>query len=270
MKENLFTIGEVAKIKQIHPKSLRYYESIGILTPAKIDPETKYRYYTQQQLDLVGLIQLCVDLDIPLKLLKQFSDETGNKIELAQLFAYSKTAAEVKIKKLQQSLAYLDSFEQELQQNQSLPPTAEQFSQKQEQQKQYYCVKLPGFPSITNYWLNFQTLQAEVIQAGFTKSYENGIIMRREDDQTYGYYQFIEILTTTEHQQENIFIIPAGTYTGRIIAETAVTEAENQQFFEQDPQLELLVFTEYVLGVFNIEAFSFKMKFIRKHDEQSS
>ena len=37
MKEYL-TIGEMARIKKISIKSLRYYERIGILIPEKINP----------------------------------------------------------------------------------------------------------------------------------------------------------------------------------------------------------------------------------------
>ena len=38
--DGYMTIGEVAKVKQISIKALRYYEKIGILKPAYCDPDT--------------------------------------------------------------------------------------------------------------------------------------------------------------------------------------------------------------------------------------
>ncbi len=42
----LFSIGKLAKLTGVHIQSLRYYETIGILRPAMIDPDSGYRYYT--------------------------------------------------------------------------------------------------------------------------------------------------------------------------------------------------------------------------------
>ena len=57
MKEYL-TIGEVARIKKVSIKSLRYYEHIGILIPEKINPENGYRYYSREQLFNCGYDQI--------------------------------------------------------------------------------------------------------------------------------------------------------------------------------------------------------------------
>ena len=48
--DGYMTIGEVAKVKQISIKALRYYEKIGILKPAYCDPNTGYRYYKNEQM----------------------------------------------------------------------------------------------------------------------------------------------------------------------------------------------------------------------------
>ncbi|MFR3273445.1 MAG: MerR family DNA-binding transcriptional regulator [Slackia sp.] len=36
MKNELLSIGEVSRMKGVSPKSLRYYEQLGILTPARV------------------------------------------------------------------------------------------------------------------------------------------------------------------------------------------------------------------------------------------
>ena len=43
----LYRISEVAGLMGIHPKTLRYYEEQGILTPTHVDGRTGYRYYDQ-------------------------------------------------------------------------------------------------------------------------------------------------------------------------------------------------------------------------------
>ena len=48
-----FTISEFAKLRDININSLRYYERIGVLTPAYTDPDTGYRYYTPDQLSIL-------------------------------------------------------------------------------------------------------------------------------------------------------------------------------------------------------------------------
>lgn len=76
MKDYL-TINEFAKLRNVNANSIRYYEKLKILMPAWIDPQTKYRYYLPEQLDLLDTISLCIKLGIPLKNLKNYVDENG-------------------------------------------------------------------------------------------------------------------------------------------------------------------------------------------------
>lgn len=45
-KENLLSIGALSKQTGVHIKSLRYYDSLGILRPAYVDSSSGYRYYS--------------------------------------------------------------------------------------------------------------------------------------------------------------------------------------------------------------------------------
>ena len=40
--QGYLSISDFAKLRNVHPKSLRYYERIGALIPAYTDPETGY------------------------------------------------------------------------------------------------------------------------------------------------------------------------------------------------------------------------------------
>lgn len=48
-----FTIGEIAKICGITPRQLRYYDTAGIIKPSYRNPESGYRYYTEDQIELL-------------------------------------------------------------------------------------------------------------------------------------------------------------------------------------------------------------------------
>lgn len=53
----MLSIGQFSKICQVSIKTLRYYDKIQLLTPARIDPDTGYRYYHNDQLPKMLLIQ---------------------------------------------------------------------------------------------------------------------------------------------------------------------------------------------------------------------
>ncbi|MCL2222593.1 MAG: MerR family DNA-binding transcriptional regulator, partial [Oscillospiraceae bacterium] len=48
-KSGLLSIGDISKFTGVSIKALRYYERIGILKPAYVDPDSLYRYYNFNQ-----------------------------------------------------------------------------------------------------------------------------------------------------------------------------------------------------------------------------
>jgi DNA-binding transcriptional MerR regulator len=54
----MFKIGEFSKLSNIPVRSLRYYESLELLSPRKTDPISGYRYYTADRLDRANTIRL--------------------------------------------------------------------------------------------------------------------------------------------------------------------------------------------------------------------
>lgn len=71
-KENLFSIGEVSKMFHISISSLRHYETIGLLTPEYIAPDSGYRYYGAEQFEVLNTIRYLRVLDMPLSEIKDF------------------------------------------------------------------------------------------------------------------------------------------------------------------------------------------------------
>ena len=108
---NLLSIGELAKLRDINVQSLRYYEKLGILIPAYINPETGYRYYSLEQIMILDTIILCIDLGIPLKDLKNYVNADG-ELEFEHLLKDGKKLAKEKIRKIESNI---DSINRTLQ-----------------------------------------------------------------------------------------------------------------------------------------------------------
>ncbi len=57
MEKFYFTIGEISKLYNIPPKTLRYYDSVNLFAPSKVDPENNYRYYSVEQFEMLNSIK---------------------------------------------------------------------------------------------------------------------------------------------------------------------------------------------------------------------
>jgi DNA-binding transcriptional MerR regulator len=51
-----YRIGEFADLSGVPAKTLRFYDEIGLLRPAAVDPRTRYRLYLPQQLEELASI----------------------------------------------------------------------------------------------------------------------------------------------------------------------------------------------------------------------
>ena len=53
----MLTVGQFSKICQVSTKTLHHYDKIGLVKPEQTDKFTGYRYYSEEQLPLMLLIQ---------------------------------------------------------------------------------------------------------------------------------------------------------------------------------------------------------------------
>jgi effector-binding domain-containing protein len=67
----VFKIGEFSKLSQVPAKTLRYYDQIGLLRPARVDRFTGYRYYSARQLPRLNRILALKDLGLSLDQIAQ-------------------------------------------------------------------------------------------------------------------------------------------------------------------------------------------------------
>ncbi|MDC7232733.1 MAG: MerR family transcriptional regulator [Spirochaetales bacterium] len=62
----MYSIGEFSRMNRITPRTLRHYDSLGLLSPARIDSWTGYRYYDASQLPRMQQILTLRDLGFSL------------------------------------------------------------------------------------------------------------------------------------------------------------------------------------------------------------
>lgn len=63
----MIRIGDFSKISRVTVKTLRYYDEVGLLKPARLDQLTGYRYYTYEQLPRLNRILALKDLGFSLE-----------------------------------------------------------------------------------------------------------------------------------------------------------------------------------------------------------
>ncbi|CCK30270.1 regulatory protein [Streptomyces davaonensis JCM 4913] len=67
----MLTIGAFARACRLSPKALRLYDELGLLRPARVDPETGYRYYAPAQLEQARLMAWLRRIGMPLARIRE-------------------------------------------------------------------------------------------------------------------------------------------------------------------------------------------------------
>lgn len=70
----MFNIGEFARLGGVSIRTLRHYDEIGLLPPAKVDPATGYRAYSPVQLQQLNRIVALKDLGLSLTQIRHLLD----------------------------------------------------------------------------------------------------------------------------------------------------------------------------------------------------
>ena len=66
----IYKIGNIAKVMGVTTEAIRHYERMGLIKPEK-DPQTNYRYFTEEQLSQLLYIQRLSQMGISLQLIRE-------------------------------------------------------------------------------------------------------------------------------------------------------------------------------------------------------
>ena len=90
----MFRIGEFSQIARVSGRLLRYYDSIGLLRPVRIDPQTGYRYYSANQLPQLNRILALKELGLSLEQIGRMLDEKISADEIRGMLMLRKAELE--------------------------------------------------------------------------------------------------------------------------------------------------------------------------------
>lgn len=79
-QDHLIPIGRFARATALTVKALRHYDDAGLLRPARVDPETGYRYYSLGQIRAGAAISRLRALDVPLAEIAEMLEMDGGAL----------------------------------------------------------------------------------------------------------------------------------------------------------------------------------------------
>lgn len=248
-KKNLLSIGELSKITGVHIKALRYYDSLGILIPTYVDPDSGYRYYSFYHKALVDAIKFCVELDIPLNRFSEFTNDDGPWICYADLIEHGSTIIEEKIKVMQERLTRLRIMQAEIMRS--------EISYQSTRPQKYtlpardcWITPYTGKQACEESMLLIKKLIMEIHRNGLHLGNESGLLLMRQKNQ-WKQYLFVDV-SASENELEKysqIIHIPKGHYLCQKVGSSDVNYVWNWvPKFVTEKQIQYVIETELFTG----------------------
>jgi DNA-binding transcriptional MerR regulator len=90
----------MSKLNNISIQTLRYYDKIGLLKPAYISENSKYRYYSAKHLVAIDLIKQCKAMGLSLEEIKDLIENYTSFDSILKIISNQKEMINSKIKEL--------------------------------------------------------------------------------------------------------------------------------------------------------------------------
>jgi DNA-binding transcriptional MerR regulator len=107
--DTMFKIGEFSRISRVSVKTLRYYDGIGLLTPARVDLFTGYRYYSADQLPRLNRILALKDLGLSLEQIAALLDDDLPPAEIRGMLRLKRVEIQQHLEEEQARLARVEA-----------------------------------------------------------------------------------------------------------------------------------------------------------------
>lgn len=214
-----YSIGETAKLANTTIETLRHYDRIGLLKPAKVNPESGFRYYTDKELVYLHVIDFCKRNNMPLADIKQLfrNDKYDHVIEILQTIE-EKTAQEIeRLKKAQLQIRMAwKQYETRLSTD-NLQRSPDLFYIKKLKERAIVKIDTLERPTIENFHQIDEGLTKQTV--GHTKDafvFEDSIhLFTTHDSQT----SFFVICKDYPAQADCVSYLPAGNYLNGVCSE---------------------------------------------------
>src|SRR5215472_6376500 len=105
----MFRIGEFAQIAQVSGRQLRFYDQLGLLQPAHIDPQSGYRYYSIRQLPRLNSILALKELGLSLEQIAPLLKNGISPPELRAMLTMKRAQLERSLREEENRLRHIES-----------------------------------------------------------------------------------------------------------------------------------------------------------------
>jgi DNA-binding transcriptional MerR regulator len=105
----MFRIGEFAQIAQVSGRQLRFYDQLGLLRPARIDPQTGYRYYSIRQLPRLNSILALKELGLSLEQIGPLLQDEISPADLRAMLTMKRAQVEQSLREDEARLRHIES-----------------------------------------------------------------------------------------------------------------------------------------------------------------
>jgi DNA-binding transcriptional MerR regulator/effector-binding domain-containing protein len=118
----MFRIGDFSRIARVSCRLLRHYDELGLLKPARIEPDTGYRFYSAAQLPRLNRILVLRELGMSLEQIAQALREDLGAAELRGMLLMRRTETERAIEAESQRLRQIEARISQMDAEGSLAP----------------------------------------------------------------------------------------------------------------------------------------------------
>lgn len=254
-KKNLLSIGELSKVTGVHIKSLRYYDSLGILTPAFVDPDSGYRYYSFYQTALVYAIQLCVELNIPLKQFSEYVNASAPTISYTNLIQQGQTILAKKIETMQKRLERLQVMQSEIERAEvsyhSMEPQKYMLPE-----RNCWLVPYEGNQFCDRSNQLTKRVLMDIHRNGLQLGDSGGLLLQRQNS-NWKQFLFVDVQASAEEiaKHPEIIHIPKGSYLCKKVEHSDIHQAWDWSLpFVKKEQIQLVIEIELFVGNYHFSA----------------
>ena len=105
----MYRIGDFSRMTQVSVKTLRYYDEMGLLAPARVDDFTGYRYYSAAQLPVLNRVLALRDLGLSLESIRRIVVEQVPVAEIRGMLRLRQAEVRQQLQYEQERLARIDA-----------------------------------------------------------------------------------------------------------------------------------------------------------------
>jgi DNA-binding transcriptional MerR regulator len=105
----MFRIGDFSKLSRVSVKTLRYYDQVGLLKPARVDRFTNYRYYSVEHFHRLNRILALKDMGFSLEQIVRLLDEGLPPAQLRGMLRMKQAEVQQKVQEEQDRLTRVEA-----------------------------------------------------------------------------------------------------------------------------------------------------------------